>query len=166
MQARNMLFNVDGLGIAWYTSSSSDFERGNTVLKHLNYTSAPIVLTIYPGRKLRWHAEGRPETSHVQDCAASDQRHEFPLHLRQHRDPCGVRTCTYITLPHFEPNLPRLCLTSALQIRAASSTAITPVNNHPFVFGRHCKHNIALRCPCHASTHLTLTFSQPSCTTA
>jgi hypothetical protein len=31
MEARNMLFNVDGLGIAWYTSSSSDFERGNTV---------------------------------------------------------------------------------------------------------------------------------------
>lgn len=31
MKARNMMFNVDGLGIAWYTSSNSDFERGNTV---------------------------------------------------------------------------------------------------------------------------------------
>ena len=31
MKARNYLFNIDGLGIAWYTSASSDFERGNTV---------------------------------------------------------------------------------------------------------------------------------------
>ena len=27
---RNKLFNIDGLGVAWYTSSNSDFERGNT----------------------------------------------------------------------------------------------------------------------------------------
>ena len=26
-----MLFNVHGLGVAWYTSSNADFERGNTV---------------------------------------------------------------------------------------------------------------------------------------
>lgn len=31
MKARNMLFNIDGLGIVWYTSSNADFERGNTV---------------------------------------------------------------------------------------------------------------------------------------
>ena len=31
MKARNMLFNVDGMGVVWYTSSNSDFERGNTV---------------------------------------------------------------------------------------------------------------------------------------
>ncbi|KAF2769182.1 N-terminal nucleophile aminohydrolase [Teratosphaeria nubilosa] len=28
--ARNSLYNIDGLGVAWYTSSFSDFERGNT----------------------------------------------------------------------------------------------------------------------------------------
>jgi hypothetical protein len=26
-----MLFNIDGLGVAWYTSSNADFERGKTV---------------------------------------------------------------------------------------------------------------------------------------
>lgn len=31
MKARNMVFNIDGLGVAWYTSSSADFERGKTV---------------------------------------------------------------------------------------------------------------------------------------
>lgn len=31
MKARNVLFNVDGLGVAWYTTANSDFERGNTV---------------------------------------------------------------------------------------------------------------------------------------
>nr|POE86652.1 putative glutamine amidotransferase dug3 [Quercus suber]POE87645.1 putative glutamine amidotransferase dug3 [Quercus suber] len=30
VKARNSLFNVDGLGVAWYTSSNADFERGNT----------------------------------------------------------------------------------------------------------------------------------------
>ncbi|KYG41779.1 hypothetical protein M433DRAFT_27356 [Acidomyces richmondensis BFW] len=28
--ARNSVYNLDGLGIAWYTSSNSDFERGNS----------------------------------------------------------------------------------------------------------------------------------------
>ena len=31
MKARNMLFNIDGLGVAWYTSSYADFEKGDTV---------------------------------------------------------------------------------------------------------------------------------------
>jgi len=31
MKARNMLFNIDGLGVVWYTSSNADFELGNTV---------------------------------------------------------------------------------------------------------------------------------------
>ena len=35
MKARNILFNIDGLGVAWYTSSSADFERGNTVCSTL-----------------------------------------------------------------------------------------------------------------------------------
>lgn len=30
IKARNSAFNLDGLGIAWYTSSHSDFERGDT----------------------------------------------------------------------------------------------------------------------------------------
>ncbi|KAK0287333.1 hypothetical protein LTR35_002828 [Friedmanniomyces endolithicus] len=28
--ARNSLYNIDGLGVAWYTTSYADFERGNT----------------------------------------------------------------------------------------------------------------------------------------
>lgn len=28
--ARNSIYNIDGLGVAWYTSSNSDFERENT----------------------------------------------------------------------------------------------------------------------------------------
>ena len=34
MKARNMMFNIDGLGVVWYTSSSADFERGKTVREH------------------------------------------------------------------------------------------------------------------------------------
>nr|POE72921.1 putative glutamine amidotransferase dug3 [Quercus suber] len=30
VRARNSLLNVDGLGVAWYTSSNADFERGDT----------------------------------------------------------------------------------------------------------------------------------------
>ncbi len=37
MKARNMLINIDGLGVAWYTSSSADFERGNTVRQHIPF---------------------------------------------------------------------------------------------------------------------------------
>lgn len=30
ISARNRLFNIDGLGVAWYTTSNADFEKGNT----------------------------------------------------------------------------------------------------------------------------------------
>lgn len=28
--ARNSIYNIDGMGVVWYTSSNSDFELGNT----------------------------------------------------------------------------------------------------------------------------------------
>lgn len=34
VKARNVLLNLDGLGVAWYTSSNADFERGDTGQSH------------------------------------------------------------------------------------------------------------------------------------
>ncbi|KAJ9663329.1 hypothetical protein H2198_000846 [Neophaeococcomyces mojaviensis] len=32
LQARNSVYNIDGLGVAWYTSANADFERGDSGL--------------------------------------------------------------------------------------------------------------------------------------
>lgn len=48
MKARNMLFNIDGLGVAWYTSSNADFERGKTVCQPTPSTAAIIKLSQAP----------------------------------------------------------------------------------------------------------------------
>jgi len=96
MKARNIIFNVDGLGIGWYTSSNSDFERGNT-------------------------GESSDGTKKE-----------------------GLRPAVYKTVqpPINDMNFRSICANIETRvlfahIRAASSSAITPVNNHPFVFGRH-----------------------------
>ena len=66
---QNRLFNVDGFGVAWYTSARAEFNKGI-------------------GKRPAVYKASRPPTN--------------------------------------DPN-----------IRAATATAVTPVNNHPFIFGRH-----------------------------
>ena len=83
--ARNRLFNVDGFGMAWYTSAKSDFGRTQGSRPALYKTPQP------------------------------------PLHDTNFRSICA-NTSTRACFAH---------------IRAATATPITPVNNHPFVFGRH-----------------------------
>lgn len=94
--ARNVLYNIDGLGIAWYTSSNSDFELG--------------------------------ETGSSSDGTQKD----------------GLRPAVFKSIqpPANDMNFRSICANTETRvlmahIRAASGTAITPVNNHPFVFGRH-----------------------------
>ncbi|KAE8443442.1 hypothetical protein EG329_001839 [Mollisiaceae sp. DMI_Dod_QoI] len=85
---RNRLFNVDGFGMAWYTSVHSTFSHGLG-----NSTGYPALYKcIQP-----------------------------PLHDSNFRSICA-NTCSTVLLAH---------------IRAATSTAITPTNNHPFTFGIH-----------------------------
>ena len=83
--ARNMFFNVDGFGLAWYTNTRDGFNEAQ-----------------------------------------------------------GPRPCLY---KHDQPptndsNFHSICANTAsttvlAHIRAATATAVVPVNNHPFVFGRH-----------------------------
>lgn len=94
--ARNVLYNIDGLGIAWYTSSNADFELGDT---------------------------GKSDDGTLKE---------------------GLRPAAYKTIspPNNDQNFRSICANTETRvlmahIRAASGTAITPVNNHPFVFGRH-----------------------------
>ncbi|KAK6435900.1 hypothetical protein LTR95_007916 [Oleoguttula sp. CCFEE 5521] len=94
--ARNVLYNLDGLGIAWYTSSNSDFELGST---------------------------GKSSDGSLKE---------------------GLRPASYKTIqpPGKDANFRSICANTETRvlmahIRAASGTAITPVNNHPFLFGRH-----------------------------
>lgn len=94
--ARNCLYNIDGLGVAWYTSSNADFERG--------------------------------ETNQSSDGVQKD----------------GLRPAVYRTVhpPINDINFRSICANTETRvcfahIRAASGTAISLVNNHPFVFGRH-----------------------------
>jgi glutamine amidotransferase len=87
IDARNRLFNIDGLGVAWYTPTASAFQ---------------------------------------------------PSRIE------GVRPATYKTTSAAlrDPNFLSICANTSAKalfahIRAATATATTPVNNHPFVFGRH-----------------------------
>ncbi|KAK5120840.1 hypothetical protein LTR85_005907 [Meristemomyces frigidus] len=96
MTARNSLYNIDGLGVAWYTSSNSDFERGNT---------------------------GESSDGMLKD---------------------GLRPAVYKTVqpPINDMNFRSICGNTETRacfahIRAASSTPIVAVNNHPFIYGRH-----------------------------
>lgn len=84
--ARNSLFNIDGLGVCWYTSTRSDYTKGMDGLRPALYKTVSPPLNDYNFRSI---------------CANTE------------------------TLACFG------------HIRAASGTPITPVNNHPFVFGRH-----------------------------
>jgi glutamine amidotransferase len=94
--ARNVLYNIDGLGIAWYTTSASDFELGNS---------------------------GESSDGQLKE---------------------GLRPAVFKSIqpPGNDMNFRSICANTETRvlmahIRAASGTAITPVNNHPFVFGRH-----------------------------
>lgn len=88
---RNRLFNVDGFGMSWYTSTSTTFSPLSS------QSSRPILhpvlyKTIQP-----------------------------PLHDLNFRSICA-NTSSKVVFAH---------------IRAATATAITPTNNHPFTFGIH-----------------------------
>ncbi|WPG98341.1 Hypothetical protein R9X50_00113000 [Acrodontium crateriforme] len=96
IKARNSVYNIDGLGVAWYTSSQSDFERGDS-------------------------GESSDGTQKE-----------------------GLRPAVYKTVqpPLNDMNFKSLAANVETRvlfahIRAASGTPVTPVNNHPFVFGRH-----------------------------
>lgn len=93
--ARNRLLNTDGLGVAWYTTSFSDFERGITGESE----------------------DGKPHS--------------------------GLRPAAYKTVqpPRGDMNYRSLCANTETRccfahIRATSASAVTNVNNHPFIFGR------------------------------
>jgi glutamine amidotransferase len=94
--ARNSLYNIDGLGVAWYTSSFSDFERGNS--------GESIDGKLQEGLRPAVYKTVQP-----------------PLNDMNFRSICA-NTETRVCMAH---------------IRAASSTPIVAVNNHPFIFGRH-----------------------------
>ena len=59
MKARNMLFNIDGLGVAWYTSSNADYELGNTgqssdgTQKEVWFKTPPVSLEIFTQQRTR-----------------------------------------------------------------------------------------------------------------
>ncbi|CAK3829209.1 glutamine amidotransferase DUG3 [Lecanosticta acicola] len=96
VKARNIVNNFDGLGVAWYTSSNADFERGKTG-------------------------------------ESSDGLQKE-----------GLRPAMYKTIqpPSNDMNFLSICANTETRvcfghIRASSGSAITPINNHPFVFGRH-----------------------------
>lgn len=61
----------------------------------------------------------------------------------------GLRPAMYknVQPPMHDPNFRSICANTETRvllahIRASSGTAVTAVNNHPFVFGRHCKSNM------------------------
>ncbi|KAI9880848.1 MAG: hypothetical protein M1830_010443 [Pleopsidium flavum] len=83
---RNRLFNVDGVGLAWYTSARADFNANSQ------------------GERPALYKDSQP-----------------PLNDTNFRSICA-NTATKACFAH---------------IRAATATATTAVNNHPFVFGRH-----------------------------
>lgn len=85
ISVQNRLFNVDGFGVAWYTSARTDFNEAKGERPALYKINQP------PTNDLNFHSI----------CA---------------------NTSTTACFAH---------------IRAATATAVTPVNNHPFVFGRH-----------------------------
>ncbi|QIX02398.1 hypothetical protein AMS68_007915 [Peltaster fructicola] len=93
--ARNTLYNIDGIGIAWYTNAHASFE-------------SPTFASSEGGQ--------------IEDLRpAMYKTVQPPLNDINFRSICA-NTETRVCFAH---------------IRAASSTAITNVNNHPFVFGRH-----------------------------
>ena len=96
LTARNSLYNIDGLGVAWYTTSAADFERGGT-------------------------GESADGTQKDGLRAAVYKTVQPPLNDMNFRSICA-NTETRVCFAH---------------IRAASSTPIVAVNNHPFIFGRH-----------------------------
>jgi hypothetical protein len=103
-------------GLAWYTSSNADFERGNSVC---HFCSATLGLP-----SLQTQGESSDGTKKE-----------------------GLRPVMYKTVqpPINDFNFRSICQGTETRvlfahIRAASGTAITPVNCHPFVFGRHSKY--------------------------
>lgn len=95
--ARNSINNIDGCGVAWYTSSNADFEPDN-----------------------------------------SDQSSDGRVKE-------GLRPAAYKTVvpPINDINFRSICANTETRvcfahIRATSATPIVHVNNHPFIFGRHC----------------------------
>lgn len=111
-----MLFNIDGLGIAWYTSSYSDFERGSTGESSDGTQKEGL-------RPAMYVTIGALQGCSMLTFHARYKTVQPPLNDMNFRSICA-NTETRVLFAH---------------IRAASSTAITPVNNHPFAFGRHCK---------------------------
>lgn len=97
IRARNSAYNIDGLGIAWYTSSSADFERGDSG------KSGDGSLK-----------EGLRPAAYKTICPPIND-----LNFRS----IAANTETRVCFAH---------------IRAASGTPIVHVNNHPFIWGRHC----------------------------
>lgn len=83
--ARNRLFNVDGFGMAWYTSARDDFSQADGKRPALYKNSSP------------------------------------PMHDANFQNICANTSSTAVFA----------------HIRSATATAITSVNNHPFIFGRH-----------------------------
>lgn len=94
--ARNVIYNIDGVGIVWYTSSNADFERGDTGESGDG--------TLKQGLRPSMYKSVQP-----------------PANDLNYRSICA-NTETRVLMAH---------------IRAASGTPIVPVNNHPFIFGRH-----------------------------
>lgn len=90
--ARNRLFNVDGVGISWYTTSAADFRAG----KNSN------------------------------DKQGSDLR---PAVIKSVQPPLGNMNLRSIC----DNTETRCCFA---HIRATSASAVTEINNHPFLFGR------------------------------
>lgn len=127
IKARNFVFNFDGLGVAWYTSSNADFELGET------------------GQS----ADGRQKE--VRSSPFSPSHHQEPFvwvektSCVEHSSPSqGLRPALYKTIqpPRHDTNFLSICANTETRvlfghIRASSGTAIAHVNNHPFVFGRH-----------------------------
>ncbi|KAF7192944.1 putative glutamine amidotransferase DUG3 [Pseudocercospora fuligena] len=115
IKARNWVFNFDGLGVAWYTSSKADFELGGP-----SKTADEAV------KEVRLHDE---------PYLWIDEAHEYEKRLR----PAMYKT---IQPPRNDSNFLSICANTETKclfghIRASSGTAIAYVNNHPFVFGRH-----------------------------
>lgn len=137
-KARNMLFNIDGLGVAWYTSSNSDFERGNTV----SYFPSVSRCQREADHDGSGSKSGRSTERGFATCAV--RRLISPLASPEVPADHVIRPHRYKTIqpPMNDMNFRSICANTETRvcfghIRAASSTAITPVNNHPFVFGRH-----------------------------
>lgn len=104
--ARNVISNIDGAGIVWYTSSSADFEKGDTGESGDGTQKEGLRPAMYksvqpPGKDLNFRSI----------CANTETR---------------------VLMAH---------------VRATSETPVTPVNNHPFIFGRHSfMHNGTVTC--------------------